>query len=69
MPDYLRCDLKFDVVRFGTKELYTYGKHMDKEIPKYRLIENYGKVIGVKEKKQHKYEKIMREIYRELNQV
>ncbi len=67
-PEYLNCNLHFDVIRFSTKELYTYGKHMDKDIPKYSLIQNYNKIIGVKAKKQHKYEKIIKEIYRSLNQ-
>ena len=41
---------------------------MDKDIPKYQLIENFNKVIGVKDKKQHKYQKILKGIYRQLNQ-
>ena len=31
----MRCNLKFDIVRFPINEIYTYSKHMDKEIPKY----------------------------------
>lgn len=41
---------------------------MDKDVPRYQLIQNYNKVIGVKARKQRKYEKIMKEIYRSLNQ-
>ncbi len=41
---------------------------MDLEIPKYRLLENHYKVIGVKEKKQHKYEGTIKEIMKKLNQ-
>jgi hypothetical protein len=41
---------------------------MDKDIPKYELIHNFTKVIGVKDKKQHKYQKLLKDIYRQLNQ-
>ena len=64
----MRCNLKFDIVRFPINEIYTYSKHMDKEIPKYELIHNFNKVIGIKDKKQRKYQKILKDIYRQLNQ-
>ncbi len=41
---------------------------MDKDIPRYERIRNYYKIIGVKDKKQKKYVKFIKDIHRMIGQ-